>query len=56
MFAKSPRIRRNELLSKQGEDSPRSVKSSPRAPYNKALIGAQMKKRRIQGNKKKLLG
>ncbi|KAL7740274.1 hypothetical protein ACLKA6_014535 [Drosophila palustris] len=42
MWPKSPRIRRYE----QSEDSPRSKKNSPRAPYNKATIASQFKKRR----------
>ncbi|XP_064548560.1 uncharacterized protein LOC135435437 [Drosophila montana] len=45
MWPKSPRIRRNEMLSKQNDDSPRSKKNSPRAPYN---VGSVLKKRRPQ--------
>lgn len=45
MWPKSPRIRRNELLAKQNDDSPRSKKNSPRAPYN---VGSVLKKRRPQ--------
>lgn len=48
MPLKSPRIRRNERSSKHGEDSPRPKMNSPRAPYNKALLGSQLKKRRSQ--------
>lgn len=53
MAPKSPRIRRNDLSSKGSEDSPRCKTNSPRAPYNKTLLGSQLKKRRSQ--KKRLL-